>query len=97
MPDAAAAGEEIGEAAGGEGGEVGSVLQPAATAAAPSTLRICQRVNERRRFMLQDGSWIILLEMGVALCLAVFIVWWTMPRKKKPEDDKRDPDGKGKP
>ncbi len=47
--------------------------------------------------MLQDGSWIILLEMGVALCLAVFIVWWTMPRKKKPEDDKPDPDAKGKP
>jgi hypothetical protein len=92
----------FGEAAGKEGGgeddeAVGRLLQPAASAAAPSALRIRHRVNERRRFMLQDGSWIILLEMGVALCLAVFIVWWTMPRKKKPEDDKPDPDSKEKP
>ncbi|MEY4730055.1 MAG: hypothetical protein RL020_1213 [Pseudomonadota bacterium] len=27
----------------------------------------------------------ILLEAGIALGLAVFIVWWTMPRKKDDE------------
>lgn len=88
----------VGAAAGG--GEVGRLVQPADSAikvTTASALRIRHRVNERRRFMLQDGSWIILLEMGVALCLAVFIVWWTMPRKKKPEDDKPDPGSKGKP
>jgi hypothetical protein len=26
----------------------------------------------------------LLLEAGVALALLIFIVWWTMPRPKKP-------------
>jgi hypothetical protein len=30
----------------------------------------------------------ILLEAGIALGLAVFIVWWTMPRKDKKDQDK---------
>jgi len=25
--------------------------------------------------------WVVYLEMGVALALAVFIVWWTWPKK----------------
>jgi hypothetical protein len=25
--------------------------------------------------------WVVLLEVGVALSLAVFIVWWTWPKK----------------
>jgi phage shock protein PspC (stress-responsive transcriptional regulator) len=29
--------------------------------------------------------WILLLEAGVALVLLLLIVWWTMPRKSKPE------------
>jgi len=32
--------------------------------------------------------WIFVLEAGVALALLIFIVWWTMPRKK--DDDKKD-------
>lgn len=28
----------------------------------------------------------LLLEAGVALALLIFIVWWTMPRRKKPRD-----------
>ena len=28
----------------------------------------------------------LLLEAGVALALLVFIVWWTMPRPKKPRN-----------
>jgi len=27
--------------------------------------------------------WILILEAGVALFLLIFIVWWTLPRKKK--------------
>jgi len=26
--------------------------------------------------------WVIYLEVGVALALAAFIVWWTWPKKK---------------
>ena len=36
--------------------------------------------------------WLILIEALAALCLLVFIVWWTMfsgrrPDEKKPKDD----------
>lgn len=29
----------------------------------------------------------ILLEAALALGIAVFIVWWTWPKKKPPQDD----------
>jgi len=29
-----------------------------------------------------QNMWIFVLEAGVALALLIFIVWWTMPRKK---------------
>ncbi len=32
--------------------------------------------------------WVILLEVGVVLTLAVIIVWWTLPRKK--DGEKKD-------
>jgi hypothetical protein len=32
----------------------------------------------------------ILLEAGLALCLAIFIVWWTLPRAKNKDNDKKD-------
>jgi hypothetical protein len=31
----------------------------------------------------------ILLEAGIALCLAIFIVWWTLPRTKNKDQDKK--------
>lgn len=34
----------------------------------------------------------VLLEAGLALALALFIVWWTMPRSKKPKDKGSDND-----
>jgi len=38
--------------------------------------------------MLEGGFWVFILEGVLALVLAVLIVWWTLPRKKK---DDRDP------
>jgi hypothetical protein len=32
--------------------------------------------------MLESGSWIFLIEGGLALGLAIFIIWWTWPKKK---------------
>jgi hypothetical protein len=29
----------------------------------------------------------LLLEAGAALGLLIFIVWWTMPRRKRPRDE----------
>jgi len=31
--------------------------------------------------------WVVYLEMGFALALAVLIVWWTWPKKKRRDDD----------
>ena len=42
--------------------------------------------RKARRIVFADGSWILLLEAALALGLAVFIVWYTLPAKKKPAD-----------
>jgi hypothetical protein len=34
--------------------------------------------------------WVVYLEMGLALALAVFIIWWTRPRKDRGEDKRGD-------
>jgi hypothetical protein len=39
--------------------------------------------------MLQSGFWVFILEGVLALVLAVLIVWWTLPRKKKPDGEER--------
>jgi len=36
--------------------------------------------------------WVILLEMGVALALALLIVWWTFPKKRSRDDDSKGPE-----
>jgi hypothetical protein len=30
--------------------------------------------------------WVVYLEMGLALALAAFIVWWTWPKKPRKDD-----------
>jgi len=40
-----------------------------------------------------NGFLLLLLEAGVALALLVFIVWWTMPRRKRPGDGGDRDDG----
>jgi len=32
---------------------------------------------------VDSGLWIIVLEAGVALALLGFIVWWTLPKKRR--------------
>src|ERR1043165_9993058 len=59
--------------AGGLAGGAGSGL--GATGAHAAASRISVRDALRR-------MWVIYLEIGFALGLAVFIVWWTWPRKK---------------
>jgi hypothetical protein len=36
--------------------------------------------------------WVIYIEMGVALALAILIVWWTWPRKQRGTDAGRRED-----
>jgi len=38
---------------------------------------------------VSSGLWIIVLEAGLALALVVFLVWWTLPRKRENEDRDR--------
>jgi len=33
-----------------------------------------------------SGFWIFVLEAVVALAVAILIVWWTLPKKKKRDD-----------
>ena len=37
----------------------------------------------RKTDMKDIDMWLLMLEAGIALFLLVFIVWWTMPSKKK--------------
>jgi len=30
-----------------------------------------------------SGFWIFILEGAIALAIAIFIVWWTLPKKKR--------------
>jgi hypothetical protein len=43
--------------------------------------------RSRGKISMDDGLWIILLESLLALAMLIFIVWWTMPRKKREPDD----------
>ena len=64
------------------GGGGGDRAQPAASS-------VAARMGVKRkaqRIVFADGSWILLLEAALALGLAVFIVWYTLPAKKKPAD-----------
>lgn len=36
----------------------------------------------------EPSMWVIFLEMGVALCLLLLIVWWTWPKKGPGDKDK---------
>ena len=36
---------------------------------------------------MDSGLWILSLQAAVALALLVFIVWWTLPKRNKRDDD----------
>ena len=42
--------------------------------------------------MFKDGSWILILEALGAGALLVFIVWWTLPKKRPGDDPNRRDD-----
>jgi hypothetical protein len=48
---------------------------------------------DEARPMFDDGMWIIYLEALLALCLLVFIVWYTMPKQKKEASKPEKPGG----
>ncbi len=57
--------------------------------AQPAASSVAARMGLKRKaenIVFEDGSWILLLEAALALGLAVFIVWFTLPAKKKPAD-----------
>jgi hypothetical protein len=41
--------------------------------------------------MFAGGMWAFYLEAVLALCLLVFIVWWTLPKPRKDADASRKP------
>ena len=32
------------------------------------------------------NMWVLVVEAGLALALFIFIIWWTVPKKKKDKD-----------
>jgi hypothetical protein len=40
--------------------------------------------------MFESGLWIFILESVLALATLGFIVWWTLPRGKRPPAEKKD-------
>ena len=42
--------------------------------------------------MFEGGMWIIYLEMLAVLAIGLLIVWWTLPRRKKPGADQNAAD-----
>jgi hypothetical protein len=71
-------------AGGGTGwaGCWGGVVHAASRATTASKGGTLRRVDN-----MGDRMWILALEAGGALCLLVFIVWWTMYSGRKPDDD----------
>jgi hypothetical protein len=70
--------------------------------AQPATRAMVASSGGRSRFIMlsgmlaedkttwKSGLWIVVLEAAVALALLVFIVWWTVPKKRrKDESEKR--------
>jgi len=39
--------------------------------------------------MIAGGFWVFILEGVLTLVLAILIVWWTLPRKKKDDSEGR--------
>ncbi len=40
--------------------------------------------------MFESGLWIFMLESLVALAVLAVIVWWTLPRRKRPPGADKD-------
>lgn len=51
-------------------------------------VRIFAAKSENGRAM-ESGLWILILQAAAALALLVFIVWWTLPKRDKRDDDRR--------
>jgi hypothetical protein len=58
----------------GRAGGTGSVEQPAKTNATAADASRLRRVDNLESTVM----WILFLEAAAALCILVFIVWWTM-------------------
>ena len=68
----------------------GSVAHPASSAANMHAAALAREIADNgltRERMENDVGW-VLLEVVLALAIAVGIVWWTFP--KKPKDDGKD-------
>lgn len=56
-----------------------------AVSSAPSTIHAINFMDDKAG----PAMWVIFLEMGVALGLLLLIVWWTWPKKRPEDEDKR--------
>ena len=52
--------------------------------AQPAAIRIGASQRGSARIM-----WVVYLEMGVAFALLILIIWWTLPSKRKDDEDRK--------
>ena len=71
--------------AGGEGG--GTLAQAASSSNAATPVPIADN-GKARKLEENEVAWVF-LEIALALAVAVLIVWWTLPRKRR---DRREDD-----
>jgi hypothetical protein len=69
----------------GAGGGVAHPARSARTSAPAIEDNRAARTNE------EAGVGWVFLEIGIALAIAVAIVWWTLPRRPKPPKEKDEP------
>ena len=76
----------------GFSGHFGQGAQAATVRISASAAHVAGRLDIRNPFATAlRGMWVILLEIGLVIGLAAFIVWWTWP-KKRDEGDMDGPD-----
>ena len=79
-------GQINGATAGAGGAGVAHPTTAASRQKAPAHAPIEDNRAGRNALAEDDVGWVF-LEIGLALAIAVAIVWWTLPRKPKPQED----------
>ena len=90
-----AGGQMRGAGAWATSGCGGGEAQPATTAQSAARQAAAVDDNVRTEFVIGRSKvgWVF-LEIIAALAIAIGIVWWTLPKKPRPDDERSEGDGK---
>lgn len=82
----------VGDGGTGGGAVGGTAAHDASSARRPARERclIIPGNKLMQVYMFESGLWIFILESVLALTVLALIVWWTLPRKKRPPQTGED-------